>query len=174
MFLARGGPVHDVADALFLARSVWEAGIRDVHRAEDHAEVGIDRPVSPVADFRNLRIQSAITRAPDDRPSFSSGLGSPAKGVDHSGDSTQSPLRLAVGQIVPTYNPPPYIRRGDDDDVRHGLRRTVARRTYPSESRDEKGEHASHRHAIWERRVRDAIMIRPPGATSGLRLDKHV
>ena len=76
MFLAREGPVHDVADALFLARSVWEAGIRDVHRAEDHAEVGIDRPVSPVADFRNLRIRSAITSAPDDRPSFSSGLGS--------------------------------------------------------------------------------------------------
>ena len=62
MFLAREGPVHDVADALFLARSVWEAGIRDVRRAEDHAEVGIDRPVSPVADFRNLRIWSAITR----------------------------------------------------------------------------------------------------------------
>ena len=76
MFLAREGPVHDVADALFLARSVWEAGIRDVHRAEDHAEVGIDRPVSPVADFRNLRIRSAITSAPDDLPSFSSGLGS--------------------------------------------------------------------------------------------------
>ena len=35
-----------------------------------------DRPVSPVADFRNLRIRSAITSAPDDRPSFSSGLGS--------------------------------------------------------------------------------------------------
>ena len=76
MFLAQEGPVHDVADALFLARSVWEAGIRDVHRAEDHVEVGIDRPVSPVADFRNLRIRSAITSAPDDRLSFSSGLGS--------------------------------------------------------------------------------------------------
>ena len=76
MFLAREGSVHDVADALFLARSVWKAGIRDVHRAEDHAEVGIDRPVSPVADFRNLRIRSAITSAPDDRLSFSSGLGS--------------------------------------------------------------------------------------------------
>ena len=36
---------------------------------------GLACPVSPVADFRDLRIRSAITSAPDDRPSFSSGLG---------------------------------------------------------------------------------------------------
>ena len=126
MFLAREGPVHDVADALFLARSVWEAGIRDVHRAEDHAEVGIDRPVSPVADFRNLRIRSAITSAPDDRLSFSSGLGSipsgslglwflrrpPKYGLIHLNRTFEGTTRLVGPRFTDTVQHEPCRRLG--------------------------------------------------------------